>query len=121
MFSNISNKIKTLAKVVCGIGIGVSVVVGLVLISEDEDTVFAGILVLLLGSILSWVGSFITYGFGEIIERLVNIDEKMSSTDGLSYAAISKIETLKKWKEQGLITDTEYAEKMAQIQGGHLQ
>ena len=120
MFNNIGGKIKTLAQVVCGIGIGVSVIIGLILMAQDEDTIFAGILVLILGSLSSWIGSFMTYGFGEIIERLTSIDNKMSVSSGVTNIDNNKLEMLKKWKEQGLINDTEYIEKMKQLQEGRL-
>lgn len=79
MFNNIGGKIKTLAQVVSGIGISASVIFGCFLMATDEDTVFIGILVLILGSIFSWISSFMTYGFGQLIENsdilISNIDE----------------------------------------------
>ena len=66
MFENIGGKIKTLAKVVCWIGIIVSVILGLGLLSRNAITalLFIGI-----GSLGSWIGSFMTYGFGQLIEN----------------------------------------------------
>ena len=64
MFDNIGSKIKTLAQVICWIGIIASVIIGFVLMVQDEDTVFIGILTMIIGSLGSWVGSFMTYGFG---------------------------------------------------------
>ena len=69
MFENIGSKIKTVAKVVCWIGIIASIISGIVLIAQDEDTAFLGFLVIVLGSVGSWVGSFITYGFGQLVEN----------------------------------------------------
>lgn len=69
MFENIGSKIKTAAKVVCWIGIIASIITGIVLIAQDSDTAFIGFLVMILGSIGSWVGSFITYGFGQLVEN----------------------------------------------------
>lgn len=69
MFSNIGNKIKTLAQVVCWLGIVISIIVGFVLIVQDEETVGIGLLIMAFGSLFSWIGSFITYGFGQLVEN----------------------------------------------------
>ena len=69
MFDNIGDKIKTLAKVVCWIGIIACIITGIVLMATDEDLVLAGILTAVLGSILSWVSSFVLYGFGQLVEN----------------------------------------------------
>lgn len=68
MFDNIGSKIKTVAKVVCWIGIIASVIVGFIMLVQDEDTALAGILTMIFGSLGSWVGSFITYGFGQLLK-----------------------------------------------------
>ena len=69
MFDEIGKKIKTVASVACWVGIVFSVIYGIVLVAIDEDTVVAGFLVMIVGSLLSWVGSFITYGFGQLVEN----------------------------------------------------
>jgi len=79
MFKNIGGKIKTFAKVVAWIGIIASVIVGLVFGMEDEDMIIYGLLIAGLGAFLSWVSSFIVYGFGQIVEntdKLVALKEK---------------------------------------------
>lgn len=65
MFDNICGKIKTMAQVICVLGIIGSVIGGIVLISVDM--VIVGIIVLIGGSLLSWLGSFGLYGFGQLI------------------------------------------------------
>ena len=70
MFDNIGGKIKTLATVVCWIGIVVSVIYGLVLLDYSAA---AGILTMVLGSLLSWISSFTLYGFGQLIEKTTEI------------------------------------------------
>ena len=64
MFDNIGGKIKTLAKVVCWIGIVASVILGLLSRNVITALLFIGI-----GSLGSWIGSFMTYGFGQLIEN----------------------------------------------------
>ena len=84
MFNNIGAKIKTLAKILCWIGIIGSVISGIVIIVAGSrnsyystpygsfssgSAVLAGILTMVLGSLLSWIGSFFAYGFGQLIEN----------------------------------------------------
>ena len=116
MFDNIGGKIKKVAQIVCWIGIVASVISGIALMATDEDLVGAGFLVLIGGPLVSWVGSFMVYGFGQLVENSdILVSEK---TGGKVESAKStnstndKIENLNKWKEQGLITEEEYNQKM---------
>lgn len=70
MFSNVGKKIKILAKVITWINIIGSIIVGIDLMASEM--VLVGILVWILGPLFSWISSFITYGFGHLIE---NTDE----------------------------------------------
>lgn len=69
MFDNIGGKIKTLAQVVTWIGIISSVISGIALMSIDEDMIFVGLMVMIFGSLMSWVSSFVLYGFGQLVEN----------------------------------------------------
>lgn len=69
MFENIGSKIKTVAEVVCFIGIIGSIITGIVLMALDEYTFFLGLVVAIGGSLTSWIGSFMTYGFGQLVEN----------------------------------------------------
>ena len=72
MFENIGGKIKGLAVVVCWVGIVTSVISAIVLWcvnSYRNPTIGLGISVLIGGVLGSWIGSFFTYGFGEMIEN----------------------------------------------------
>lgn len=78
MFDDIGGKIKTLAGVTCALGMIASVCGAIALWAQDSSytpTIFLGVLVLGLGCLGSWVGSFITYGFGELIENTTRIHE----------------------------------------------
>ena len=72
MSYNIGSKIKSLAKAFCWIGVIASIFTGISLMSDGEEV---GLLVLLFGSLFSWIGSFSTYGFGELIEKTSEIAE----------------------------------------------
>lgn len=83
MFSNIGKKIKITAKVFCWIGIIISVAGGVGMIVAGFSgmwtyagsivTILGGIGTALLGSLLSWVGSFFMVGFGELVENSAEI------------------------------------------------
>ena len=97
MFKNIGKKIKVFAKVICWIGIILSVISGIILIvagvnNNDIRTIIngtvqymdstmlivLGVVVLILGPIVSWIGSFMTYGFGEIVDNTQAIKNKIA-------------------------------------------
>ena len=91
MWSNIGHKIQVLAKVICWIGIVLSVIAGIAIIAGGSavrsygytyntgSTTLTGILVIVLGALGSWLGSLTLYGFGELICRTVSIDDKLSA------------------------------------------
>lgn len=86
MFNNIGKKIKALAKAVCWIGIIFSWVLAIVFAIfyfyfsggfYDDGDIIIGLLVTLViggvGTIFSWLGSFFTYGFGELVDKTQEI------------------------------------------------
>ncbi len=90
MFNNIGGKIKGLAQVIAWIGIIASFIIGINLMStaarfgsySDSSLIgglgsFAGILVIVIGSLFSWIGSFVLYGFGQLVENSDTMIEMM--------------------------------------------
>ncbi len=87
MFDNIGGKIKKLAKIICWIGIILSVITGIAAIASGNSMVrvngsytsvsgvAAGITIIIIGCLASWIGSFFTYGFGQLIENTDAIRE----------------------------------------------
>ena len=82
MFNNIGGKIKGLAKLICWAGIILSVLLGVLMITgadvsdavEGAETLqgmgwVGGVLFIVIGCLASWIGSFFTYGFGQLIEN----------------------------------------------------
>jgi len=75
MFDNVGGKIKSLAKVFCWLGIFVSIIVGIAMIlismNSYNGEIFSliGVVIIILGSILSWIGSLLIYGFGELVQN----------------------------------------------------
>lgn len=87
MFKNIGGKIKGLAKVICYVGIAISVIAGIFMIgfgssSYNGDTMIVmGCVVMIVGSLVSWIDSFFAYGFGELIENITVIAELAAKAD----------------------------------------
>ena len=80
MFDNIGGKIKTLAKVICWIGIVASVIsaayVGVVTSNLNGALgIVIAILLVMMGTVLSWIASFTLYGYGELIELTAKIEQ----------------------------------------------
>ena len=73
MFENIGEKIKGLAKVICVIGIIISVIFGLYFLAGEENP--AGVIFMLIGPIASWASTLVLYGFGELIDRTTEISK----------------------------------------------
>lgn len=76
MYSNIGKKIQGLAKFFAILGIIICVVIGGLIIQDAEGAygyneigLTIGIAVIVLGSILSWIFSFVLYGFGRLVEN----------------------------------------------------
>lgn len=73
-YSNIGLKLKTLARIILGIGILISVAYGFVL--SNLSGTLVGLLIIPVGVIVSWFGSMPMYGFGQLIQNtdeLVNL------------------------------------------------
>ncbi len=74
MFENVGRKIKMLAKIMCGIGIGLSVIFAIRMFTYDARYsvgvryLILGVVYLVIGPLVSWISSLFMYGFGELIE-----------------------------------------------------
>lgn len=78
MYENIGKKIKIVAVVIALIGTCVSFCYGLIMLFDSVRVAFA-ILTMLIGPFISWVSSFVLYGFGQLIEnsdKLVDLRER---------------------------------------------
>lgn len=67
MFEHIGGKIKSLAMICAVSGMIASVIGGFVVM--DAAGIGTGLLIMVVGCVVSWVGSFMTYGFGQLIEN----------------------------------------------------
>lgn len=121
MFDDISGKIKALAKVACGLGIAASIIGAFALWVQNSSynpTTFAGVLVLVLGSLASWIGSFFTYGFGALIENSetlhadnLKIQELLKTQQGESASstpAVHPVRIAKSQSSESLLSNDEW-------------
>ena len=69
MYDNIGGKIKGLAKAMFIVEAIGAVITGFVLFAIDNGFVLAGFLSLFCGPVVAWVGSWILYAFGELVEK----------------------------------------------------
>lgn len=84
MFSNIGEKIKKLSKIVCWIGMIGCVIVGIIMLlltderefwDRKDELIISGIVWIVVGPLASWIGSFLLYGFGELISSQKNSEK----------------------------------------------
>ena len=117
MFDNIGSKLKTLAKVLCWIGIVLSVVAAIVMFTaasysnSGESYVVMGLITLIVGPLLSWVNSFVLYGFGELIDKTSSIERSVrdnSKSDTYVKDYSERIAKLNNLRSKNLITEDEY-------------
>ena len=71
MFKNMGKKIKWMSKILCWLGIAASVLVAVSFWAQHRSynpTIGTGFIVLFAGCFVSWIGSFFSYGFGELVD-----------------------------------------------------
>ena len=77
MFNNIGKKLKTLAKVLAILGIIGSVISGIVLISVSEKLIAIGLVIMILGSLVSWISSWAMYAIGDTNTKVSQIQKNL--------------------------------------------
>lgn len=94
LYDNIGKKIKDLAKGIFIIEAIGAIITGFVFFCIDEEFILYGLLILVFGPIVAWVGSWILYAFGELVEK---------TSDSENVARL----ILKKLNENDIILETE--------------
>ena len=127
MFQNIGKKIKTLAVVVCWIGIAGSVIGGIVMIAVGADSsggdllIRLGLPLIFLGPLFSWIGSFVLYGYGDMITRVRRIERKLYGQENEeeeksdSAGKDDRLAKLQSLREQNLISEEEYWDAVSKL------
>ena len=91
MYTNVGAKVKALAKVICLLGIIGSVIMGITMIAGGSGMsvyygngnmmVIPGLLMIVLGSVLSWASSLALYAFGEMTDNVAAIKKRMEQSE----------------------------------------
>ena len=92
MFDNIGSKLKTVAQIFTGLGIAGSILFGIILIAAVPDAWFVGLIILVFGSIGSWLSSLGMYGLGQLIENTDTLVALQKKPRKLQKTSIEDIE-----------------------------
>ena len=69
------------------------------------------------GALFSWLGSFFTYGFGELIDKATKIERHTRKdnrpSDVQAKVESKRIDELEKLRAEGLISEEEYQNAVA--------
>lgn len=107
MFDNIGRKIKTLAKVLCWLGIIGSEIAAIVMInSRYTETQITGWITLFAGPLVSWISSFTLYALGEIADNSATqagLIRKWAEREGIAEKVAEKNEKTGREKEEMLL------------------
>lgn len=109
MYDKIGKKIKILTQILTIISVIASIIVGFVYIAGG---LLIGLIFILLCPVLIWISSFFMYAFGELVDKVCDIEKR--SRGGISNIETEqksnnerreKIEQLHAW---GMISEEEY-------------
>lgn len=110
MFVRIGSKIKGLASVITWLGIIASCISGFALIGNSKEMIPLGISVMFIGSLASWISSFLLYGFGELIEKTCIIADRLSLHPQMQSVQDTHNAELDDLLRKGVISNDEYQE-----------
>ena len=91
MYTNVGAKVKSLANVICFLGIIASVIAGISMIAGGSQMsmyygggnpmVVSGLVLIVLGSVGSWASSLALYAFGEMSEHVAAMRNKLDEME----------------------------------------
>ena len=96
MFNNVGRKLKDIASAITFIGIAFSVILGILIIKSLEikslGFLFA-LLIIAVGSFISWISSIGIYAFGELVDNSTIIASHYKSADDRVYSTATSAPT----------------------------
>ena len=125
MYEDIGKKIKSLATIVCWLGIITSVIIAIFLFASIEKVSYhlegtytiLGLCFMFLGPIVSWISGSLIYGFGELIDKACDIERNTRPhTENDTFQSspdTDRAQTLQNLRSKGLISEDEYQEAIA--------
>ncbi len=111
MFSHIGKKIKILACVLTCVGVAASILGGIWLGTNEnnEKLTSLGVVVAIAGSLLSWISSFLLYGFGSLVDNA-------ERTTTLLYQISNDLHTISSTDIPRVVEDLEYISNSKNLQ-----
>ena len=92
MFDNIGKKIKILSKTISICMMILFIICGFFYIIIIPEQWYVGLLIIILGCLFSWIGSFFIYGFGELVENSAIIAGKQKLDTNNKESEFEKLE-----------------------------
>ncbi len=130
MFNDCGEKIKTVAKILCWVGVITSIILAIVMFAKAgaswrTEDLFKGLgwLFLIVGPIISVINGLLMYGFGELIENTASLDTYTKSIYEISKNSANANETddnvseIKKLLADGTISEEEYNKLASKKEG----
>lgn len=115
MYTDIGKKIKSWAKVVC-IAEAIAAVIGALIMmfsAEDGIMMAIGLFLLVGGPVVAWVSSWLLYGFGEIIDKLTEIEENTRPVPDYEDEETDDAYTAEQFSDLEKLTAAQKAERAA--------
>ena len=115
MYDKIGKKLKRLAVVSFIVEAIGAAITGIIMLCTGD---WWGLLVMLGGPIVAWVSSWILYGFGELIDKICDIERNTRSeikSNTQKKCDEKNIDRIEKLRKNDLITEEEYRKKYREI------
>lgn len=119
MYEDIGKKIKGMAKVIAIVQAVLLLIGGIVMMAAASYLIVPGLLTMLLGPVLAWLGSWVLYGFGELVDKTCDIERKMAGApahDEQKQTDFERRRTLERLRASGAISEEEYQEAVKKLQ-----
>lgn len=87
MFTEIGKKIKNWARAIFVIEAICAIIAGLVMAFSDSDMILYGLLTAVAGFFVAWVSTWLLYGFGELVDKVCDIEVHLASMKKTQNAA----------------------------------
>ena len=106
-FTNIGFKIKKIAKATFVVDVIISIILGFSIMCLGGAFLLLGLFIIPVIILFGWIGECFLYGFGELIEKTSNIEQKLCNKSDDHFTDVSK-EKLEWLYSKGYITEKEY-------------
>lgn len=120
MFNNIGKKIKALAKIVFGILTALFEIGGIILFALGAGYgygpfILIGLLIMIIGPLFAWLSTLQLYGFGEIIDKLTDVESNIRGNASKPDFVGDRLEKIEKLHNDGIISDEEYNKAISNL------